>query len=48
MLIAVVAIVLVALIVTAGKLVLGGSPGLALLPVAVVLIGIFFYVRKAT
>lgn len=41
-----VAVVLASLILTAGSLVLDGSPGLALLPVSVVLFAIFVYIKK--
>ena len=43
---AVIATCLVALILTAGTFVLEGSPGMALLPVSVVLVAVFVYIKK--
>ncbi|MDT0594750.1 hypothetical protein [Glaciecola petra] len=42
----VIALVLIGLIMTAGNLVLNGSPGLALLPVSIVLIAAFVYIKN--
>ena len=46
LIIALVAAILIPLILTAGSLVLSGSPGYALIPVSVVLLAIFVYVKK--
>ncbi len=43
---AVIVVCLVALILTAGTLVLDGSPGMALLPVSIVLLAVFVYIKK--